>query len=266
MAALVTFFMLSSAPALQGQMSEAAPASAGAGGESATPTRLLVRVVANDAKVIGHGVGGVRVAVRDAETDELLAEGVQGGGTGNTQAIMGPRERGATVFAHEGTGSFEAVLQLSGPTRVRVDAEGPLGTPHAMQSTSTTLTMLPGVDVVGEGLVLVLHGFTVVFQQPADADLEEGEVPVRVHVSMLCGCPIEPGGLWDADRMTVTAALVREGAVVASTPLSFAGETSIFAGSLAAPEPGNYELRVTAVDAARANIGLVEREVVVGPS
>lgn len=234
--------------------------------DGAIATRLLVRVVAHDAKVIGSGVGGARVTVRDAATGEVLAEGVQEGSTGDTDAIMGARERGATVFDVPGTGAFEATLQLQRPTRVLVEAEGPLGTPHAIQTASASLLMVPGADVVGEGLVLVLYGFTVVLEAPTASSPAAGPLPVRAHVTMLCGCPITPGGLWDADRITVAARLLRDGEVVAETRLAYAGTTSTFAGTLVPPGPGRYELRVTAVDAARANTGIVATELTVGPS
>ena len=64
------------------------------------PTTVMVRVIAHDAKIIGSGVGGARVTIRDAQTGYTLASGLQVGGTGDTRSIMiTPRERGATVYA-----------------------------------------------------------------------------------------------------------------------------------------------------------------------
>lgn len=225
------------------------------------PTKLLVRVLSHDAKVIGSGVGGARVTIRDAGTGRVLAEGVQEGSTGDTETIIrAPRQRGATVFDVGETASFVAVLDLAEPTQVEVIAEGPLGTEHAKQRGSKTLLMVPGVDIVGEGLVLELNGFTVTVDE---ANVGEGIVDVRAKVTMLCGCPTEPGGLWDADRFQVVAALVREGETVARAPLGFAGETSYFEGRIAPPSPGTYELRVFALDPARANTGMASRTVTV---
>ena len=42
----------------------------------AQETRITVRVVANDAKIIGTGVGGARVIIRNAATGEVLGVGV----------------------------------------------------------------------------------------------------------------------------------------------------------------------------------------------
>jgi len=228
-----------------------------AGQESTT--RLLVRVLAHDAKLIGSGVGGARVTVREVATGALLASGVQEGATGDTDAIVRrPVTRGATVFDTEGAASFLAELELDEPTLVEVVAEAPLGTEHATQRGSKTLLMVPGVHIEGEGLVVELNGFTV---ELLEVGQEAGRVSVRARVTMLCGCPTEPGGLWDADRIRVLARLVRGDSVVAESELTFAGETSEYAGSVAAPEPGSYELQVLALDPARANTGMVRDEV-----
>jgi hypothetical protein len=226
------------------------------------PTRLLVRVLAHDAKIIGSGVGGARVAVKDARTGEVLASGVQEGGTGNTEVIMrAPWTRGAALFDVEGTGSWLTTLDLAAPTWVEVVAEGPLGFEAAMQRGSKTLLMVPGVDVMGEGLVVELNGFTVVIESVGS---ETGRaVDVRAKVTMLCGCPTEPGGIWDSNRFQVLARLVKDGRIVTEAPLSFAGETSTYEGRLAPPEPGDYELQVLALDPERANNGMARRRVAV---
>ena len=81
---------------------------------------------------------------------------------------------------------------------------------------------------------------------------------------MLCGCPTEPGGLWDADRITITAQLRdADGAVVAEAPLSFAGEVNTYEGSVPVPAEGVYTLEVLAADAERANFGLGQQTLVV---
>lgn len=231
--------------------------------QEAVPTDLLVRVVANDAKVIGSGVGGARVTVRNARTGELLAEGVQEGGTGSTDLIVRePRTRGGTVYDTRGTAGFRATLELQRPTVVEVTAEGPLEYPDAARSASKTLLMVPGEDVVGEGLVLELHGFVVEVLSPAPGTtVEPGRrIPVRAHLQMMCGCPTEPGGLWDSDRYELTARLVSGGEVLAEAPLSFAGETSHFETELSVPAdgdvPADLHLDVLAADAARVNFGL----------
>lgn len=220
------------------------------------PTRVLVRAVSHDAKVIGSNVGGARITIHDVASGEVLASGVQKGSTGDTRTIVvEPRARGATVFDVEGTAGYTADLSLEAPTRVEITAEGPLGTPHAAQRAVKTVLLVPGVDVVGEGVILELNGFTVVIESPTERAAFDGTIPVRARVTMLCGCPIEPGGLWDADRIRVVARIVRDGEVVAEAPLPYAGETSTFAGSVPSAD-GAAELQVLAIDPARANFGI----------
>ena len=229
-------------------------------------TRLLVRAVSRDAKIIGTNVGGAKITIRDVETGAVLAKGTQLGSTGSTELIMTkPRERGGTVFDTEEAGGFLATLEISEPTLVEVTAEGPLGTPQAVQRTSTTLWMVPGKDVLGEGLVLVLNGFAIRLESPMPEGTFTAADPigVRVHVEMLCGCPITPGGLWDANRIEVVARLLDDREIVAETALGYAGERSKFEGALLASDPGEYRLEILAIDVDRANFGRVEQRLYV---
>jgi hypothetical protein len=51
-------------------------------------TKIMIRAIARDAKVIGQHVGGARITVRDTATGEILAQGMQQAGTGDTDLIM----------------------------------------------------------------------------------------------------------------------------------------------------------------------------------
>ncbi len=144
-------------------------------------TRLRVRVVSCDAKVIGSLVGGCRITIRDAKSGDVLARGEHLGGSGDTKTIMKiPRQRGTAVFDTPGTACFEARLDVTEPTLVEVCAEGPLACPHAMQSATKTTWVVAGEDVGGEGLVLELNGFIVDILEPHGTDvLHSGH---RVHL------------------------------------------------------------------------------------
>lgn len=129
---------------------------------SATPTQITVRAISRDAKVIGDGVGGARITIRDVATGRVLASGVQRGGSGETKRIMQePRTRGSVVYGTENAASFRATLDLDRPTRVEITAEGPLGYPQAMQRVSTTMLLLPGQHIEGEGVLLEIPGYIV---------------------------------------------------------------------------------------------------------
>lgn len=247
---------------LAGTLLATGPAPAQEAGDL-VPTRLLVRAVAQDAKIIGSGVGGARITVRDAATGEVLARGIQRGGTGDTERIMrDPVERGEPVYDTDGAAGYTATLMLRRPTRVEVTAEGPLAAPPASRElTSKTLWMLPGRHLEGQGLVLELHGFFVEILAPETAGVAAGEVQVRARVRMMCGCPTRPGGLWDADRYEMVARLLRGGRTVAEVPLGFTGETSVYEAALPVEEPGSYRLEVLVADADRANLGRAVRTI-----
>ncbi len=153
----------------------------------AIPTKVMVRAVSRDAKVIQDPVGGARITIREVATGTVLAQGVQQGRSGNTELIMvKPRARGATVFDTPGTAGFLATLMLDRPTVVEITAEGPLGNPQATQRASKTLLLVPGQHLLGEGVLLEIHGFIVDLLVPvAGAEVRAGQpLPVRVKVTM----------------------------------------------------------------------------------
>lgn len=225
----------------------------------AIPTRVMVRVIARDAKIIGSGVGGVEVRVVNAETGELLARGQQQGGTGDTRRIMTtPHERGMTVYDTEGAAGFLAEIPLAEPTMVNISGSGPLDYPQAMASASKHLLLVPGEHVEGDGVILELHGFVVEVLSPEPMTPVDERIEVSARVRMMCGCPIEPGGLWDADDKTFTARLWAGGSVVATTALDFTGETSMFSGTLQVPAGawgGDLSLEVTVAEPGKQNFG-----------
>lgn len=229
------------------------------GGMSPAVTRVMIRVVSRDAKIIGSGVGGVQVRVVDAKTGEVLAEGKQEGGTGDTQRIMSsPRGRGMKVFDTAGAAGFLAELRLNEPTIVNISAVGPLGHPQATQSATKQMLIMPGGHVEGDGVILELHGFIVEILQPEPLVPAASTLNVRARVRMMCGCPLTPGGMWNSDRIAIEARLWADGKIVARAPLSFAGEASMFSGELAVPSGQSWrdvELEVSAAQPETQNFG-----------
>ena len=229
-----------------------------AAAQDAVPTTVVVRAVSNDAKLVQDPVGGAHITIAHAETGEVLAEGRQTGDSGSTDKIMRQaHERGASIYEAPGAAKYEATLQLAGPTPVKITARGPLDHPQAQQTASKTMLLMPGADVTGEGVTLTLHGFIVEVLAPDVREAAPGtSLDVRARVQMMCGCPTEPGGLWDSNRYVIRAQLLRDGAVVAEAPLSYAGTTSEYDGTIAVPDGGATHLRVTAQDAGRVNVGM----------
>jgi hypothetical protein len=243
--------VLSVTTALLMAAAAAVPATAGA-----ETTRIPVHVLSQDAKLIGSGVGGAWVTVTDAATGEVLAQGAHAGATGDTQKIMrlDPQERDTVLFDTEGAAVFVAEFDLDEPTVVRISATGPLGNPEASMRATTEMLVTPGAEITGDGVVLTLHGLNIDILQAAAGGAGE-PVRVLVNVGMMCGCPLTPGGLWDADSVELTARLLRDGRVVGTGKLGYAGEASRFAGEVTPAEPGAYELEIIGEQPSKANFG-----------
>jgi len=151
-------------------------------------TKIIVRVVSRDAKVISSGVGGALVRIKNLETGEILAQGKQEGGTGDTDRIMAqPRRRSEPLYGTPDAAFFQAEILLDKPTQVEIYTEAPLGYPHAIQRGSKTLTLIPGKHILGEGVIIELNGLIVNILNPSPKEsLKKGErVLVRAEVRML---------------------------------------------------------------------------------
>ncbi len=233
---------------------------AGAPPALAEPTELTIRAISRNGKFIGTSLGGARILLHDAETGALLASGVTAGTTGDTQRIMqDAHTRGAPVATPDAA-AWTTTLDLDRPTRVRATVTGPLAQPQALTTVTAEQWLVPGRDyTVGDGWVLEVPGLVVdVLDPPAHVKLTEaGEgVTVQANVMMMCGCPIEPGGLWDAADTDVVAVLYRDGERVAEVPLAYAGTPSQFEATLPVDQPGTYEAVVHAYREAEGNTGL----------
>lgn len=227
---------------------------------SAEPTDITVRVLSKDAKFVGTSMGGARVVVRDADTGEILASGVTSGGTGNTKLLMHENAGRRAKLSDASAAKFDATIDIDEPRHIEVEAFGPLGQRQSANRVSATQWVVPGAHLTGgDGWVLELPGFAVdVLSPPAHIKLPTGtkSVDVRANVVMMCGCPITPKGLWDADKLQVKAMVKRDGKVVETVDVPFAGETSQFATKLPLREPGTYEVVVYAHDPENGNTGL----------
>lgn len=149
------------------------------------PTQVMVHVVARDAKLLGTHVSGARIGIREAATGKVLAEGVQQGESGDTKRIMvEPHRRGAALYDTPGAAGFLATVTLERPTVVEISAEGPLGHPQAMERASKTLLLVPGEDVLGDGVVLEIHGFILEFLEPAEGVRVKAGDPIPVRAKM----------------------------------------------------------------------------------
>lgn len=228
-----------------------------AGAAQAAPTKVTIRAQALDAKFIGTSMGGVRVVLRDAKSGKVLAQGITAGGTGDTKRLVTePRTRGQALVVGEAA-AFTATLNIERPTLVRAEASGPLSPVGAAVSVTSSLWVLPGRDVAGDGWVLNFPGLTIdPTVTPAGGGLD-----VKAKVNLMCGCPIERGGVWDAANYQVSAYLLDGLRQVSRIELPFSGETSVFAGRFGDVAPGRYRLQITAADRSTINAGVAEAPV-----
>ena len=195
----------------------------------AVPTQVTVRVLSQGAKYIGTGMGGVDVVLADAATGAKLAEGRIAGGTGDTARIMNGAPRG-TPTADANSAAFTTTIDISEPREIRVMVMGPFKPAGVAVSSQETRWLIPGQPVVGDGWVLELRGLALTARR------EGGQVVA--DVSMLCGCPIAPGTLWDEKRFALKAWVAGS-----AVPLKWAGQTGRFAAAV--PAGATW---VTAVD------------------
>ena len=152
----------------------------------AVPTKLVVRAKSKDAKFIGTKMGGARVVITDTETGRVLVDGLTAGGTGNTQKIMiEPKTRFGKIA--EGAAKFETSIDIDEPTLITIDVEGPYKHKDNLIKSSTQIWMIPGRDIVGEGLVVEIPGFSIDAAAPGKAKLVNGEavIPIEARIVMI---------------------------------------------------------------------------------
>lgn len=223
----------------------------------AQETEVMVRVQSKDAKFIGTSIGGAKILIKNAETGELLASGMTTGSTGDTELIMQQSHSRNQRLSDEETAGFNAKLDLEDPVFVTIEAYAPYTKKQARVMSSTQLWLLPGKHITGDGVVLEVPGFVVDILSPQTHERinEENRITMEANVVMMCGCPITPGGIWDADQYEVTAVLSREGKEVGDIEMEAGEKPSTFSAETTL-QPGYYELLIYAYDPISGNTGL----------
>ena len=200
------------------------------------------------------------VIIRDHDTDEILAKGYTEGATGNTKIIMNtPITRGKSI-SDDTSAKFTATLDIEEPTFIEISAYGPMAQRQSANRVSLTQWIFPGKDIsAGDALVLEMPGFVVDILSPP-AHLKFGGAPqvvnLRANITMMCGCPIKPNGIWDANKFDITAILQRDGEKLEEVKVIYAGEVSQFSANFTILESGTYDIFVYAFDESNGNTGL----------
>ena len=216
----------------------------------AVPTKLVVRARANDAKFIGTAVGGLEVTVRNALTGKVLAQKALEGGTGDTKLLMKSPISRDTLLSKGGAAKAEFVFDIKEPLKLEIELNGPLGAGNNMHHEVKTTWLIPGRDIVGDGVIFTLYGLIVHPYSPKPHEFFPmgSRVTIGAHVTPMCGCPERPGFLWDANQVTVTAQVFFKGKRISEIPLKWAGRISHFEAVFSPRESGSYKVVITASD------------------
>lgn len=197
------------------------------------PTKVYVRVLSHGAKAMSPHTGAL-VIIKDAATDKVLDKGDLQGSTGDTTALMETGyarktgksgllsgEKGVLIkdsggcepyTSNDEAAKFVGVVNISKPTQVVIQVQGPMMPHHAGGAAIVTTWLFPGEDVTGEGIVLELHGLIVdclasLKESEIDVDKAKNGITVPFYMQMLCGCPIAPkkmGLPWEAEGYKIT--------------------------------------------------------------
>jgi len=227
----------------------------------AQKTKLIVRAQAKDAKFIGTGIGGAYVTVRNNQTGEILAKGLTSGASGSTELIMNGSARRGLPVTDATTAKFEAGIDITEPTLVDIEVVAPVTRRNAAIRSATQIWLIPGKDIAGEGIILEFPGFILDVLAPTThefvklSDLK-GSLRVKASLTMMCGCTITSGGIWNADNIEVKAIVSKDGVKVNEIPLRISKTANIFEGDLKVTEKGNFGLVIYAYDPKTGNTGV----------
>lgn len=226
------------------------------------PTTLTVRAKAKDAKFIGSSIGGAFIKVTDALTGEVLAKGYTKGSTGNTTTIMSQAHNRYDQLADINTASFQTQIPLSEPTLITIEATAPARHRGAAIKASTQIWLIPGRNILGDGIIIEIPGFVVDILKPnthqfiSKDSLDMGLLTIKASMVMMCGCTISDGGTWNAREMEVTAIIKMDGAPFRSLPMANGNIPNIFEGSFLVEEAGQYQITVYGFDPRTYNAGV----------
>lgn len=229
----------------------------------ATPTEVVVRVISQDAKFVGTSMGGAEVILRDSVTGAVLVQGVTSGGTGDTALIMSAVGR-SPLRASDGAAGFRTALDIDRPILVRVEVRGPLGFPQTIQRASSERWLIPGQSPTGDGWVIELPGLAIRLLGNPQGQLRQGvTAEITAEVQLMCGCPITPGGMWNAADYEVNLEVRRDGQVSQRLPLTFAEAPGKFRAQWIPDVRGDAEISVIARNRITGNTGVLREAVVI---
>jgi hypothetical protein len=236
---------------------------------SATPTTIVVRARAKDAKFIGTGMGGAFVVISNKLTGEVLAKGYTSGNSGNTALLLQNAITRHQLLTDKETAKFEAILDLTEPLFVEVKVTAPVTSASASVTGSTQLWLIPGKNIIGDGIIIELPGYIIDILQPTTHEivaldtLTAKTYQFKTSITMLCGCTITKGGTWNADDIEVGAIIKKDGKEFAKVNLTLTNKPNIFVGELKPDSKGIYQITIFAYDKLTGNTGIDQTNFVI---
>ncbi len=142
-----------------------------------------------------------------------MAEGKTTGSTGNTDLIMKNPKTGRGTVVDAQTAGFLAKIDIDEPVFVRIEVVSPFNHKQAQAKVSTELWLIPGRDILGDGIILEIPGFIIDILKPRTHQyiplntVKDRPFQIQANVVMMCGCVVEKGGVWNSDEIEVIGIL-----------------------------------------------------------
>ncbi|MCB0689733.1 MAG: hypothetical protein KDC53_24505, partial [Saprospiraceae bacterium] len=179
----------------------------------------------------------------------------------NTDLIMKTPWTRHERLTYEKTAKFLAMIDIDEPTLVTIEIQSPVNSRQALIHASTELWIIPGKDILGDGIIVEIPGFVVELLKPRTHqyvsldELKDGIIEIQANVVMMCGCPISKDGIWDSQKIEVMAIIKKDGNQVETMPLEWVAD-NLFEASFPTDEKGQYEVIVYAFDGMTGNTGV----------
>lgn len=230
----------------------------------AVATEIRVHVIARGGRYVGDDIGGALVTLRDAHTGEFLASGLTRGGSGVPDLMTLERAR-TTPLPTASASVFTTTLMMAEPRLIEFEVIGPPAAQGAENRVTSTEWILPQtIAPDGNALTLELAGLNVDVLSPPTHFMPQQKaplkIPVRVNVTMMCGCPISPTTDWKPEDFKVMMLVKRPDGKQELVDLKFDANApdhapSQFLAEYEATLPGIYQATVMAHQAKFGNSG-----------
>ena len=82
---------------------------------------------------------------------------------------------------------FETSIDIAEPRLVTIDVEAPYSDKTHMVKSSTQIWLIPGRDIVGEGVIIEVPGFAVDARAPEAVKMSDNKaaIPLNAHIVMI---------------------------------------------------------------------------------